>query len=174
MKRFLNNNHIIPEICNIQFPIKMIGTPIRTQDKRIYRDVDKLFKIFNTMRTATPIPNKKEPWAFVAISRAFKDDGSWEYLIGDVVNDLTLVPEGWTAREIPAGYYAKFIIQPKFNFLWGLVIGMMKRYIYTEWLPASAYDISGQDIAEFEYHDERSVGKKPMIELYVSIKQKSE
>ena len=52
-------------------------------------------------------------------------------------------------------------------------MGRMKRYIYTEWLPKSGYEIS-DIIGDFELHDDRSLGKHPEINLYVALKEKED
>jgi predicted transcriptional regulator YdeE len=48
-------------------------------------------------------------------------------------------------------------------------MGRMKKYIYTEWLPNSGYEPSDQ-VGDFEFHDDRSLGKKPEIQLFVALK----
>lgn len=158
-----------PEIITLQRPIFMVGCSITTDSKQIYRDAVKLGKEYTAVKKSGIIQNKRVPWAFVAISKNFSESGNWEYLIGDVINDLSYVPEKLTGCEIPTGVYAKFIFQPHLKFLWGPAMGLMKKYIYTEWLPNSAYMVRAQSIGEFEYHDERSLGKHPMIELYVAV-----
>ena len=70
--------------------------------------------------------------------------------------------------------YAVFPIQPKSRFAWGISIGRMKKFIYNKWIKEAKYELDYSIIGDFEYHDERSLGKKPMIELYVAIKEKEE
>jgi len=54
---------------------------------------------------------------------------------------------------------------------WGYTIGKMKQYIYRKWLPSSEYTNTGI-IDDFEYHDQRSIQKKPEIALYIAIRDK--
>jgi predicted transcriptional regulator YdeE len=161
-----------PEIVTLTEPIKMIGVSLRTNQKNVYRDSQVLGQHYNKIKTARLIQNKKDPWGFVAISKNFEEDGSWEYLMGDVVIDLNFVPEGLKGFEIPAKTYAKFSLQPRSVLVWGIAMGLMKKYIYTEWLPNSKFEVDSTIVGDFEYHDERSVSKKPAIDLYISIKEK--
>jgi predicted transcriptional regulator YdeE len=49
---------------------------------------------------------------------------------------------------------------------------MTKKYIFTEWLPNSRYLADDRIVGDFEYHDERSLSKRPSIDLYVPVKEK--
>jgi len=159
-----------PEIITLQEPIKFVGLSVKTDVKNIYKDAAQLGKDYSQFKKTHNIPNLKDPWAFVAYSRDFDEKTrSWEYIMGDVVTNLEEVPEGLKGYEIRAGKYAIFQMKAKFNFLWGLEIGRMKKYVFVEWLPQSQYASTGND---FEYHDERSTGKNPNIDLYVAIREK--
>jgi predicted transcriptional regulator YdeE len=57
--------------------------------------------------------------------------------MGDVVTDFNNAPQGLITFEIPVNDYAVFSIRSKFGFLWGIVIGKIKKYIFNEWLPCS-------------------------------------
>jgi predicted transcriptional regulator YdeE len=161
-----------PEIVTLRESIKFVGLSVKTDDKKIYKDAAQLGKNYSQFKKNHDIPNLRDPWAFVAYSRDFDEETrSWEYIMGDVVTSLDSVPEGLKGYEIESGKYAIFTIKPKFNFLWGLEIGRMKRYVFVDWLPKSQYLSTGSD---FEYHDERSIGKKPSIDLYVAIREKEQ
>ena len=163
-----------PKIVRLDAPIKMIGVSMRTSLKTIYKDAVTLGKEYRKIKKQNLVQNKRIPWAFVAISKDFSDDNSsWEYLIGDVVTTFDNIPKGLKAFEIPVKTYAIFTIRPKFNFLWGPTIGMTKKYIFTEWLPKSDYQSDSDILGDFEYHDERSISKKPSIDLYITIKERS-
>lgn len=160
-----------PGIIKLEAPIKMVGVSMKTSMKSIYKDAATLGKEYQKVKTS--IPNKKTPWAFVAISKDISNDkSSWEYLVGDVVTSFENVPDNLIAFEIPVNTYAVFTIRPKFNFLWGPAIGLTKKNIYTKWLPNSKYESDDSIAGDFEYHDERSLGKRPSIDLYVPIKEK--
>lgn len=162
-----------PKLVTLKEPIKMIGVSTRTGMKTIFKDAAKLGQEYKQVKDQNLIPNKKTPWGFVAISKDFQGMESWDYLMGDVVNTLDHVPAGLEPFEIPASTYAVFPIRPRSKFSWGLTIARMKKYIYTEWLPDSKYEADPSILGDFEYHDERSLGKKPEIDLYVAIKERA-
>jgi predicted transcriptional regulator YdeE len=160
-----------PKIVTLQKPITFVGLLKKTNVKNIYKDAAMLGKDYTRFKETHEIPNLKDPWAFVAYSKNFDEKTkSWDYIMGDVVTNFDSIPEKLNGYEIPAATYAVFPIKAKFKVLWGLEIGRMKRYIFTNWLPKSNYQSTGCD---FEYHDERSTGKNPSIDLYVEIERKS-
>lgn len=109
----------------------------------------------------------------MAISKDLIGDESWEYLMGDVVTDLDSIPNGLKSFEIqPNTLFAVFTIKPKSRFAWGISIGRMKKYIYTEWIKNSEYELNNEVIGDFKLHDQRSTQKNPEIDLYVAIKKK--
>ncbi len=162
-----------PKLVALGDPVKMIGISTRTSMKTVFSDVPRLGKEYQALKEKNAIPNKKDPWAFVAISKDFRDDGSWEYLMGDVVTTLDSIPAGLKSFEIPKQRYAVFSIHPKSRFAWGIEIGRTKKYVYTEWLPASKYVADTAILGDFEFHDARSTSDHPEIDLYVSVKEKA-
>lgn len=50
-------------------------------------------------------------------------------------------------------------------------MGEAKRYFYAQWLPNSGYKALNM---EYEYHTEKSVSKKPEIEIYFAIDKKGQ
>jgi len=164
----------MPEVVKLEKPVRLIGLEINTSDKAIYKDVEKVATAFHNIKKKNPVPNLKQPWASVNVSRDYdKAKGTFTYIVGDVVTKVDTIPEGLSAYEIPAGMYAVFPVRPKSKIAWGIAMGRMKRFIYTEWLPASGYDAS-EIIYDFELHDERSLSKHPEIQLYVALKEKEE
>lgn len=159
-----------PRIVTLKEPIKMIGVSMRTGMKTIYRDAGTLGREYQKIKDL--IKNKKEPWGFVAIGKDFKGTDSWEYLMGDVVIDFSFVPPGLKSFEIPVMTCAVFTIRPKSRFAWGVAIGLTKKYIFTEWLPRSRFEAENSILGDFEYHDARSLGRRPQIDLYIAIKDK--
>ena len=161
-----------PKIILLEKPVQFAGLGIKTDSKNIYKDVGKVAARFNSIKARNPIPDKKEPRAFVAVSRDYNPDtGTFEYIVGDVVIGPGLIPEGLLLYEIPALTYAVFPVRPRSKLAWGITMGRMKRYIYNHWLPASGYEPAGL-IDDFEWHDEKSLGKNPEISLYVAIREK--
>lgn len=169
--QFINKKHAEPVLVTLPEPIRVIGVSERTNENTIFKDARELGKRYDLIKKSGVIPHKRDPWAFAALSRDYRDDGSWEYLMGDVVTSLDTIPTGLSECEIPAGLYARFAIQPRFAFLWGPALGLTKKFIFSEWLPTSGYELDGSVVGDFEYHDQRSLGKNAEIELYVSIRK---
>ena len=74
--------------------------------------------------------------------------------------------EKLTAYELPSGYYGKVVVKPKMGLIWSIAIGEAKRYVYTKWIRSSEYTALNM---EYEYHTEKSIGKKPEIELFFAL-----
>ena len=71
---------------------------------------------------------------------------------------------------LPTGLYGKMVVRPRWAFLWGAAVGAAKRYFYTQWLPGSPYRACG---LEFERHTEKSLGRRPSVDLLFSIREKT-
>lgn len=164
-----------PRIVALDQPLKIVGMGIDTSVQSVYRDVPQLGKRFEQYKKAHEIPNKQQPWVFVAVSKDFdKEAQTFSYMMGDVVTSFDQASADLTAFEIPAGTYAVFSVRPKNRFGWAVGITIAKRYAYETWLPASEYEPAGT-IDDFEYHDERSTRKRnPEIDLYVAVKHKGQ
>ena len=160
-----------PEIVKLNEPIKLIGIEINTNDNDIYKDVGRVASEFNEIKKNHPIPYLKQPWASINISKDYNvENRTFKYIIGDVVTRIDSIPDELNYYEVPALMYAIFPIKPKSKIAWGITMGRMKKYIYTRWLPKSGYGAS-EIIGDFELHDDRSLGKKPEINLYVALKE---
>jgi len=167
-----NTDKSEPKIIKIHHAIYVIGLEINTDDKAIYQDVAKVVNQFNSIKTTYPIPNLKEPWSSINISKDYNPEKkTFTYIVGDVVTVIDSIPPGLKAYEIPPLTYAVFPIRPKSKIAWGKTMGRMKKFIYTEWFPSSNYKTS-DSFGEFELHDERSLGKHPEINLHVAVKEK--
>lgn len=161
-----------PEIVKLKDPILFLGLEIYTSDKAIYKDVGKVAGDFNTIKEKHPIPHLKEPWASVFVSKDYdRESRTFTYIAGDVVTRVETIPEGLRSYKIPTLTYAVFRIQPRSRIAWGITMGRMKRFIFTQWMPNSGYEPS-ELIGDFEWHDDRSLGKRPQIQLYVGLKEK--
>ncbi len=162
-----------PRIVALEQPLQIMGMAMETSMSSIYRDVPQLGKQFEKYKREHEIPNKRQPWAFAAVSKDFDQEaGTFSYIIGDVVTRVDETPAELMTFEIPAIEYAVFPVRPKNRFGWGMAIANMKRYAYTVWLPSSEYEPAGI-IDDFEYHDERSTRKRdPEIDLYIAIRKR--
>jgi predicted transcriptional regulator YdeE len=159
-----------PRIVRLKEPILMLGMQTDTGMRSVYRDIPRLGKRWGAFKKTAVIPNRKDPWAFVAVSKDHDQrTGTWRYLMGDVVTSIETVPPELVSFAIPAGTYAVFTLRPRNRFAWGMTIGMAKRHIYTEWLPASGFK-PGSLVSDFELHDERSTPRRgASIDLYVAV-----
>lgn len=167
-----NTDRSEPKIIKLDQSIYVIGLEINTDDKAIYQDIAKVASQFNEIKKTNPIVNLKEPWSSINISKDYNPGKkTFTYVVGDVVNAIDFTPPGLKSYEIPPLTYAVFPIRPKSKIAWGITMGRMKRFIYTEWLPNSNYYPS-DSFGEFELHDERSLGKHPEINLHVAIQEK--
>lgn len=70
---------------------------------------------------------------------------------------------------IPKGKYTKITIKPKLGFLWGLSVGEVKRYFYTNWIKSSKYKPLNM---KYEYHTEKSIDEKRTVDIVFSISDK--
>ncbi|MDC7126510.1 MAG: GyrI-like domain-containing protein [Spirochaetales bacterium] len=162
-----------PEIKRIKKPIFFIGLEMNTTDRTIGRDIGILGKKFNKIKSEYPIENVKVPREFVAVTKDYDPvKGRMKYMMGDIISEESKeCHPDLNTFQIPEGKYAVFVVKPKTSFLWGYTLGNMKQYIYRKWLPSSGY-INAGTIDDFEYHDQRSLLKKPEIDLFVAIKDK--
>lgn len=157
-------------IVDLTAPIYAAGISMETDVRGVYRDVPRLGRRYRDYKKSHEIPNRKDPWAFVAVSREFdQETGTFRYAIGDVVTSLADLPSDLEAIEIPAMTYAVLPVRPKNRLAWGIAIASAKEHVYGTWLPDSMYQ-PGQVIDDFELHDERSTRPKdPEIDLYVCV-----
>ncbi len=73
--------------------------------------------------------------SFYGLSFSGLEEGAFEYLAGMSVKDLSVVPNGLVAREVPAARYVVFPCPLT-------AIGETYRYIFREWLPGSPLALS--------------------------------
>jgi len=160
-----------PRIVDLPEPMLIVGLSMETSVSQVRRDVPALADQYRHFKLEHGVPNLRQPWAFVAVSRSFDPStGSFWYMVGDVVTSFDAVPRELETFEIPAIKYAVFPVRPRNRFGWPVAIAGAKRYAFTEWLPDSGYEPAGV-IDDFEYHDERSTRKRnAQIDLYVAIK----
>lgn len=110
----------------------------------------------------------KEPGSvlpFVVLSKNYNQaDKSYDLFVGGVVSAA-----GLDEVITPAGVYGSITVRPALGFLWGLAIGRAKRNFYKDYLPGSGYAPVNM---EYEYHTEKSVGKKPEVSVYFAVTSK--
>lgn len=100
---------------------------------------------------------------FYVLSRNYdKATGQFDIFIGGEFENSVL-----NMYCMPAGLYGEIAVRPKFGLLWGMAIGEAKQHFYTKWIPSSEHEAVNM---EYELHTERSVVKKPEIDLLFAIK----
>ena len=167
---FSKNETVEPRIVVLDKPIAAVGLSIRTGMKSVFKDLPKVYDRYMKLKAQNGIPNIKEPWEYVSLSKNFTDEKSWDYYTGHVVTSRNAVAEEFLGFEVPAGTYAVFPIRGKGKLFFGMAVGKMKKYIYETWLPQSQYEFGGY---EFEYNNEAMHAENPYaIDLYVAINGK--
>lgn len=126
------------------------------------KDIPSLSAQFYDRIGATP----KAVLPLYIVSRDYDDAaGTFTLFIGDDGSN-----HGLERETLPSGTYAKLEVRPKLGLLWGLAVGAAKRWFYTQWLPRSPYEAVN---LEYELHTEKSVGKRPAVDLLFAIRSKS-
>ena len=92
------------------------------------------------------------------------------YMAAAEVCDVNNIPDGFSARQIPASTYAVFTVNGNNS---NNEIGRAFRYIYDVWLPNSEYCINDEITADFEFYDERwdCMDGNSQVDLYIPIKR---
>lgn len=142
-------------IINVEERI-IYGLSKNSNDRTMSKDINELSKKYRTIN----ISDNVLPY-FVLSKNYDAKTGNFELFVGSSVNDDRL-----SKLVLPAGKYAVITIKPKLGFLWGLSIGEAKRYFYTKWVKEN--NINGKNL-EYEYHTEKSIQKKPTIDIIFAI-----
>ena len=127
-------------------------------DSTVAKDIDRLSKQqYDAVQKeeGTVLP-------YFVLSRNYDENTkTFELFAGSTTEHL-----GLQSLSLPGGQYAKITVRPKFGFIWGAAIGEAKQYFYTKWLPASSYAAANM---EYEFHTEKSIGKKPEIDIIFGL-----
>lgn len=162
-----------PKIVTLHDPLHVIGVATKTSKKTFFEDDLILWKEYKRVREKKLVENKKEEHSFLCVRKRSETDENWEYLIGDIVHDLSYVPTGLKAIEIPPVTYACFDIYIKDEHSWAPAISKMHEYVCHKWLPKSQYELNSDAIAsEIEYHDKRTEETTHTMKFYVAIRPK--
>ena len=96
-------------------------------------------------------------------------DDEHAYLAGLAVHQVDVIPQGMAARGIPPNTYAVFVHN-------GCSVHLPQTVerAFTEWLPASSYQLAGDFY--FEYYDDRfhPVSPESVISIYVPVRERRE
>lgn len=151
---------MIPKITISTQPEQLLyGIQGSSGDKTIAKDIPTLSKRY---RTILDDPSR-DAFPFVVLTKNYDETtGAFDLFVGGTIENDQL-----EAMVLPEGTYGTITVKPKLGFMWGPAIGEAKRYFYTKWLPASGYEAVN---LEYELHTEKSVGKKPEIDILFALK----
>lgn len=148
------------QIVNKEFQT-IYGLWKKSNDKTISADIAELSKRYHG---AVAVP-EGEVLPYFVLSRNYDERSKdFELFIGSTIDHM-----GLESFILPAGEYARATIQPKLGFLWGIAIGQAKKFVYKKWLPESSYTALNM---EYEYHTEKSRGKRPVLELLFAVQRR--
>lgn len=158
-----------PQIVTLDKEFSCLGMVVRTDDKKMMSDLPKVYSDLMNYKNSKGISDIKIPWEYISLSTNFDEKQNFDYFTGYVVtkNLDNLELKNFST---PKGTYAIFKIRGKNKMIFGLVMGLTKKFIYTEWLPKTKYEFGGY---EFEYNNEEMNKINPYdIDLYVLLKDK--
>ena len=95
---------------------------------------------------------------------------SFYYMAGVEVDKDTSLPEGMDHKVVPKAKYAVFTVNGNNT---NGEIGRAFQYIYSVWLPKSAYCIDESALLDFEYYDERwdCQFEAAQMDIYVPVRR---
>lgn len=150
------------EVITITQPQQTIyGIWGKSNDKTVAKDIPILSKKYYDIIVK---PSGSVLPFYVVCKNYNEVTGHFDILIGGECEN-----SGLEMYYLPAGTYGKIVVKPKLGLLWGMAIGEAKQYFYKKWLPTSGYEAIN---LEYELHTEKSVAKKPEIDLLFAIKDK--
>lgn len=147
------------EVTTIKMPRRMIhGVRGNSSDRAVAKDIPHLAKKYYDVIGK---PSGSVLPFFVLSENYSETTKQFDLFIGGQIEHEQL-----EVYELPEGIYGKITVKPKLGFVWNLAIGEAKRYFYIKWLPASGYSALNM---EYELHSEKSIAKKPEIDLLFAI-----
>ncbi len=91
------------------------------------------------------------------------EPGRVDLLLGRLVPEGTVAPEGLALGPVGGGLYAVFDCQMA-------TIGRTWREIYEQWLPSSGY-VEDESRAAFEHYTRGGQGTEDKVQIFVPVKQ---
>lgn len=152
---------------------KLIGLQVRTNNQtEIDKMAGKIFPLvqayFQEMRFEQ-IPNRTQPGTTFCCYTDYESDqdGDYTYFIGEEVESLDAIPEGFEALTIPAQDYAKFTTEP----------APMPDVVRDAWF--SIWKMTDKDFGgkrryatDFEIYDERASDHQNIVmDLYIGLEE---
>jgi predicted transcriptional regulator YdeE len=143
----------------------IIGIAIRTTNEhnQSSSDIPALWNRFIEERIIEKIPNKVDDTAY-SLYTDYEKDHTRPYttILGCRVKSVGVIPEGFVARTIGDGVYAKYVA--KGNLLNGVV--------YHEWIKIWNSDIDRAYSSDFEVYGEKAQNPQDAeVEIFIAINQ---
>ncbi len=158
-----------PDTSGIRYQVKqmpefmVVGVTRRTcnADGRSMGDIPAVWSEFLNKNAMAQIKNRKVPPVMFAVYSDYEKDWTKEYnfLIGCGVTRAPHVPDGLTARRIPAQTYAHFVVR-----------GTMPESLVTLWSSIWISDLPRTYTFDYEVYDQRFTrSENKEIDVYVAI-----
>lgn len=157
--------------------IHLVGISTRTNNTQLFEQDPSSNKIAATVQKyfqeglAQKIANRKKPGTTFCAYTNYESDinGDYTFFIGEEVNSLPDIPEGFESLTIPLQKYAKFTNEP--GPMPTVCIDMWKSIWAMDAESLGGYRAYGTD---FEIYDERSADyNNATLDLYISLKVES-
>ncbi len=162
------------KIVDIKDEFSIIGVAAKTSKETFADDDLLLWKEYRRVKEKKLVENKKEEHSFVAAKFASESYDSFEYIIGDIVENLNHVPVGMKGLKVPPSKYVCFPISIKDEKSWAPAIARIEKHIHEKWLPKSSYELNPDAvISELQYHDKRSEEITHTMKFYMAIRPKT-
>ncbi|MES2215249.1 MAG: GyrI-like domain-containing protein [Pseudomonadota bacterium] len=154
--------------------IRLLGITARTNNTALFEADPSTNVVASTVQkyfhSGLPalIPNRSKSDVTYCVYTEYESDfnGDFTYFIGEEVDSLDEVPEGFTALTIPSQTYAKFTSDP----------GPMPAVCIDLWKDIwdmTSIELGGERgyIADFEVYDERaSDHQNVVLDIYIGVK----
>jgi predicted transcriptional regulator YdeE len=148
----------------------VVGIAVRTSNREqttAARPIGKQWERLFKEGLLAAIPNKADGKIVAVYSEYATDkDGAYTYLLGAHVRKVESVPEGMTAKNVPAGRYAVFTSER--GPVEKVVVEMWRRVWET---PKNALGGDRTYQADFEVYDQRAQNPADsVVDLYVAVR----
>jgi AraC family transcriptional regulator len=168
----IGGNEMEPKLV-IKPAFQIIGYELKTriQDGQNHKDIPQFWQQYLQQGLGCKIPNPINPYEELGICTNFNPEtGEFVYVIGMIVPEGTLAPEGMVSMSFPEQEYIVFTTPKSDEQSFSPTIQSTWNYIFTEWFPQSGYEHAGT--VEFELYDERCHGSEnKQMDIYIPVKK---
>ena len=141
----------------------IIGIAVRTTNEngQSGKDIPALWNKFITGNIMDKIPGKIEQSIYCMYTDYEKDHTKpYTTILGCRVENLSIIPEGMTGKEIASASYAKFIAKGN----------LQEGVVFNEWLKIWELDLQRKFTADFEiYGDKARDPENAEVEIFIAV-----